>query len=119
MSLSKKQRIFTLMVADLISWAYSKGYELTFGEAYRTREQQEIYVKSGRSKTMRSKHLKRLAVDFNLFIDGRYVRDPERYRPLGEEWERLGGRWGGRFGLKPEEYDKKVGWDANHFEYGG
>ncbi len=117
MSLSKRQRIFTLMVADLIGYAYSRGYELTFGHAWRDRETQRRLVELGLSKTMDSKHCQRLAVDFNLFIDGRYVTDKEAYRPLGEKWEALGGRWGGRFGLRPEEYDSKVGWDAGHFEY--
>jgi len=106
------------MVCELIAWAHANGYELTFGEAYRTEEQQKLYVKSGYSKTMESKHLDRLAVDFNLFIGGQYVTDAAAYRPLGERWEKLGGRWGGRFGVKLEEYAVKVGWDANHFEYG-
>ncbi|WKZ33686.1 MAG: M15 family metallopeptidase [Thermodesulfobacteriota bacterium] len=117
MELSEKQRRFTARVAELIRFAYSNGLELTLGEAYRTEEQQKLYLKSGKSRTMASPHRERLAVDLNLFIGGKYVSDGEAYRPLGEKWESLGGRWGGRFGVRKEEYGTKVGWDANHFEY--
>ncbi len=119
MRLSEKQRKFTLMVADLIYFAESKGYGLTFGHAWRDIETQRRLVEKGASKTMRSKHLDRLAVDFNLFINGAYVQKREYWRPLGEFWESIGGRWGGRFGVRPEDYDHKVGWDPGHFEYGG
>ncbi len=107
------------MVAELILFAYEHGMELTMGEAFRTDEQQALHLKSGASRVTRSKHQDRLAVDMNLFIDGRYVRDKEKYRALGEKWESIGGRWGGRFGVAPEDYDTKVGWDAGHFEFGG
>ncbi len=117
MKLSEKQRRLTLMVAELTLFAYARDMELTLGEAFRSEEQQAMHIKSGRSRVKRSKHQDRLAVDFNLFIDGKYVRDRESYRKLGEKWEAIGGRWGGRFGLDPEEYDIKVGWDAGHFEY--
>lgn len=35
MTLSEKQQLFTIMVANLIHWAEEHGYRLTFGEAYR------------------------------------------------------------------------------------
>ncbi len=59
-----------------------------------------------------SLHCQRLAVDFNLFINGIYQTDTAAYKPLGEYWESLGGAWGGRFKSRP---------DGNHFsfEYNG
>ena len=118
--LSEKQREFTLMVARFIDFVYSKlGYELTEGEAWRPQMMQDYYLKTGKSEVKHSTHQDRLAEDFNLFINGVYVTDKEKYRPLGEYWESIGGRWGGRFGVKKENYDKEVGWDAGHFEYGG
>ena len=117
MNLSETQRKFPLMVAELIRRSYADGYELTFGEAFRTEEQQRLYVRSGRSRTMSSLHMKRLAIDFNLFRDGKYIADGGLYRPLGEMWESVGGRWGGRFGVEEAEYPRKTGWDANRFEY--
>ena len=71
MKLSEKQRVFTKNIGLLIIYAFDElCIELTFGEAYRTREQQLLYVQSGKSQTMNSNHLRRLAVDFNFFIDG-------------------------------------------------
>lgn len=117
MSLSDKQSEFALMVAVLIQAAHQMGLSLTFGHAWRDSETQKRLVAQGLSKTENSKHLDRLAVDFNLFKDGKYITDKNEYRPLGELWEKIGGRWGGRFGLKPEEYDTTIGWDSSHFEW--
>lgn len=105
MTLSEKQAAFTVMIAKLILWANEQGYRLTFGEAYRTPEQAALNAKKG-SGIGNSLHTQRLAVDFNLFKDGKYMTDTESYRPLGEYWESLGGSWGGRFKSRP---------DGNHF----
>ena len=117
-SLSRRQRDFTLMVVRLIDWIFSNGMEATLGEAWRTPYQQAKYFLDGKSKTLHSKHLQRLAIDLNLFIDNHYITDPEKYRPLGEYWESINSEnvWGGRFGIKKEDYATKVGFDANHFE---
>lgn len=115
MTLRPQQTKFVWDISDFLLWCKSQGYEVTFGEVYRTKEQQQHYVQIGRSKTMNSKHLDRLAVDLNLFINGE-LATAEQYRPLGEEWERRGGRWGGRFGVNKDDYAVKVGWDSNHFE---
>jgi hypothetical protein len=101
-TLSEKQRKFTLMVSKLIQWAYDHGYELTFGEALRTQEMAEIYAKRGVG-IKGSCHLLRLAVDLNLFIAGQYKTETKAYEPLGLFWESIGGSWGGRFN------------DGNHF----
>ena len=61
-----KQNTFTGMVAKLIVFAQSKGYKLTFGEAYRTPEQAKLNAKTG-AGISNSLHTQRLAVDFNLF----------------------------------------------------
>ena len=84
------------------------GMELTFGHVWRDTYTQKHLVEKGLSKTMDSKHLEKLAVDFNLFIEGTYITDIARYKPLGEYWKLLGGRWGGDFEGFP---------DAGHFEY--
>jgi hypothetical protein len=115
MKLSEKQRIFTRNIASLIAYAYSNGYELTFGEAQRTNEQQLIYVQTGRSKTMNSMHLNRLAVDFNVFINGQWNQNWNDIKPLGDYWEALNpkNRWGGDW----NKNDIKDGFiDSPHFE---
>mgnify|MGYP000095720917 CR=1 FL=1 len=103
MSLGSKQRAFTLCISKLIRYAYSLGYELTFGDAYRSPTNPDGHE--------RSCHRVRLAVDFNLFKDGEYLTETEDHQELGEFWEALhpDACWGGRFK------------DGNHysFEYNG
>jgi hypothetical protein len=108
MKLSEKQAIFTLNTAKLILWADAQGYKLTYGEAFRTPEMAAIYAAKGIG-IKDSQHCKRLAVDFNLFINGIYRTDSESYARLGTAWEALhpDNRWGGRFQ------------DGNHFEMQG
>lgn len=105
MTLSEKQQLFTVLVAQLINFADDHGMRLTFGEAYRTPEQARINAAKG-SGISNSLHTQRLAVDFNLFINGEYKTRTEDYVALGEYWESLGGSWGGRFKRNP---------DGNHF----
>ena len=105
MTLSEKQQLFTIMVANLVLWAESRGFRLTYGEAFRTPEQAALNAKKG-SGISNSLHTQRLAVDYNLFINGKYQDKSEAYLPLGEYWESLGGSWGGRFKSIP---------DGNHF----
>ncbi len=107
MTLRQKQSLFALNIAKLITWAFANGYEVTLGEASRPEELQQIYFNSGRSKTMDSRHLKRLAIDLNLFIKGVFKTDRESYKPLADYWK----------SLHPDNvagYDWKF--DANHFE---
>lgn len=97
MTLGQKQRKFTRMIAQLIEYAYTNGYELTFGDAYRDpRLHGDVGVKKSYSSA-NSLHKSRLAVDFNLFKDGQYLTSTEDHRALGEYWESIGGIWGGRF----------------------
>lgn len=97
MTLGQKQRKFTLMISKLIQFAYENGYELTFGDAYRDpRVHGEGGVKKSYSSA-NSLHKSRLAVDFNLFKDGKFLTSTEDHKILGEYWESLGGAWGGRF----------------------
>ena len=122
--LKEKQSIFILNVAKLIIKAYElPGYELTLGEGLRTSDQQMLYfegytlIKIGsdlklavaprKSKTMNSRHIQKLAIDLNLFVNGEYRTDKEAYKPLAEYWR----------SLHPDNvsgYD--WGWDFNHFE---
>lgn len=97
MNLNEQQAQFTRMVSALINHATELGYDLTFGDAWATDGHRDG-----------SFHYKRLAVDFNLFIDGVYKRSTASHLPLGVYWESIGGTWGGRFGRK----------DGNHYSYG-
>lgn len=92
--LLNQQIVFTKKVALLIQFADSIGYDLTFGDCF---------AKTGHKKN--SLHYKRLAVDLNLFINGKYMEKTKDHLPLGLFWESIGGTWGGRF------------YDGNHFEW--
>ena len=98
MSLVKEQAAFLLDVARLINKATELGFVVTGGELARTPEQQAIYVKTGRSKTMASIHLKRCAIDLNFFKDGKLTYDIPALTPVGEYWQSLEptkNAWGG------------------------
>lgn len=125
LTLVQHQQIFSQNVAMLILKANSLGINLTFGEAYRTQDQQELYFYgksvrpedyrlelisvNKRSNTMFSNHLKRLAIDFNFFISGVYTFTDPLISELGNYWESLDplNRWGGNF---------KDFYDVPHFE---
>lgn len=89
MSLVAEQAAFLLDMCKLIQKATEMGFVVTGGELARTVEQQQIYVKTGRSKTMNSIHLKRCAIDLNFFKDGKLTYDVNVLRPIGEYWESL------------------------------
>ena len=107
MKLVQTQQQFSLHVSMLIDYVIGIGYGVTLGEAWRSDEQQAIYRQSGKTKAARSRHQDRLAVDLNLFLNGKYLIDRESYRQAAEFWVSLhtdnvaGYSWG---------------WDANHFE---
>lgn len=101
-----RQSKFSGMVANLIQFAQELGYKVTLGEAWRTKEQAEIYASQGKG-IKASKHCQRLAIDLNFFTGGKLVTGKERLETFGLHWEALGGIWGGRF----TRYD-----DSGHFE---
>jgi hypothetical protein len=96
-TLGQKQRRFARMVARLIDKAYEMGYEVTLGDAYRDARVHGIFGEKKGYGAGRSCHKLRLAIDLNLFRNGRYLERSEDHRQLGEWWESQGGTWGGRF----------------------
>jgi hypothetical protein len=95
--LRQKQSRFVRMTAALILKAESLGYELTTGDGYRD---PRVFGKSGVKQgygRSESNHKLRLAHDWNLFKDGKYLTSTKAHTPLGEYWESIGGAWGGRF----------------------
>lgn len=139
MTLRETQSLFMRLYAQLISWAYANGYELTAGELKRSDEQAYINalgsvgrekiaqavtpISTGLASALRnngknngiigSLHELGLAADLNLFKDGRFLTNPEDHKPLGDYWKSLHplARWGGDFQSK----------DANHYSitFGG
>lgn len=97
--LSNTQAEFLLDFCKLVQYATSLGFQVTAGELLRPVQMQEIYVKTGRSKTMDSYHIKKLAGDLNFFKDGQYICTKEAIAPIGAYWESLNPKnhWGGNF----------------------
>lgn len=97
MTLREKQSKLVKMLAELLDFAHAKGYEITLGDAYRD---PRVFGQMGESKgygRSRSNHKLRLAIDLNLFKDGKFLSTTEDHKFLGEKWESMGGTWGGRF----------------------
>lgn len=99
MSLVNEQFEFLKHVSLLISFCVARGWVITGGELQRTAEQQAIYVRSGRSKTMQSNHLRKCAIDLNFFKDGALIYDKAQLQPIGDYWESLSPKnsWGGNW----------------------
>lgn len=93
-SLSARQCDFTHALALLIMHAAQLKYDVKIQELNRELETQRRYVAEGKSHTMNSKHLDKLAADLVLFRDGE-VQSPEAYEALAQYWVTLGGVWGG------------------------
>jgi hypothetical protein len=91
------QRKFTFMVAQLITFAYFLGYELTLGEGY---DDDRV----GHMKN--STHYIRLGQDLNLFKDGvwldRGLKMEEGFNRLHDFWDLIGGA-------------ERIAKDLNHF----
>ncbi len=85
MNLGQHQEAFSRDLVKLICKAHELGYEVRIGEVQRTQEQQEIYMATGRSKTMDSMHLKKCAADLHFTKDGK-LSYPEE---LGRFWQLL------------------------------
>jgi hypothetical protein len=97
LTLGEKRRQFSLDIAILIVWANREGYGIAIDD-----------VKAHDGHIKNSKHYDGLAADLNLYfyLDGKWVYQTttEAHLKIGEEWERMGHKWGGRFN------------DGNHYE---
>lgn len=101
MSTSKRQQLFASLLPRLIDYIYEQGYACTLGDAFR-----DDRVPYGHANSL---HRKRLAIDLNLFKDGKYLQETEDHAPFGEYWCSLhpDNRWGGM-----------DGGDGNHYSHG-
>lgn len=111
MTLIEKQVEFARLLPLLLDRAFALGYTVTMGECFRSPEEAARLAKLGKG-IKESLHCVRLAVDINLFRDGKYLGNNEAHRQLGTYWETLGAgkdftcHWGGHFG------------DGNHYSIG-
>lgn len=130
-TLGQKQQRFLQLTGLLFNRLHQLGYQATYGETMRSDEQAEINAlgfagrerlakmvekefpalaekirNNGKANGIRlSVHQLKLAVDVNLFKDGKYLPNTDDHKVLGQWWETLAPdcRWGGRWG------------DGNHY----
>lgn len=89
MKLLERQFHFTKLLPLLLERAHVLGYDVTIGNALRCEN-----CPTGKTNSL---HKQKLAIDLNLFKDGKFLSDTKSHEPLGIYWESLGGSWGGRF----------------------
>jgi hypothetical protein len=98
MTYREKRVKFTSMVARLIIFAESIGYEVAGAYLKRCMD-----CKVGKTHSF---HKDSLAIDLDLYKNGKWLSKTEDHTPLGKYWESIGGTWGGRFN------------DGNHYSLG-
>jgi hypothetical protein len=97
MNLGQKQELFMRLLPRLIDKAHELGYEIRGGDLFRDpRVHGAVGEKKGYGHS-KSCHKLKLAIDLNLFKDGKFLSSTEDHKVLGEWWESQGGTWGGRF----------------------
>ena len=99
MTLGQNQEKFTQDLANLLNYLIQNGYTVRVGEVERTKAQQDLYIKEGKSKTYNSMHLKRCAADLHIFKNGEWLQSKTQLQSIGDYWESLdqSNRWGGNF----------------------
>ncbi len=99
MRLSDKQFIFLQDFAKLVTFCVENNIKITGGELMRTRFQQREYIRTGRSWTMNSDHLRKMAIDLNFFINGKLTYRKKDIQPVADYWKSLRPEnyWGGDF----------------------
>ena len=105
-SLRERQSEFASKVPMLINKALELGYEVTLGDAYRDPRVHGSFGERKGYGESKSFHKLRLAIDLNLYKEGKYLTKTEDHKVLGEYWESLGGSWGGKWQ------------DGNHYSWG-
>jgi peptidoglycan L-alanyl-D-glutamate endopeptidase CwlK len=76
-------------------------YPIKVVQGLRTPEEQKLNVAKGSSQTLRSRHLTGHALDFGIFIDGKYITKFELYKQVADVFKRVSNEldipivWGG------------------------
>ena len=90
------QDLFNMAIVD-------SPYDFSITCGVRTVEEQKVLVATGKSKTMKSKHLTGDAVDIAVFVDGKLTWELKYYKAVALHIEKVAKRmgigilWGGRW----------------------
>jgi hypothetical protein len=98
MTLLEQQILFARLTVHLYDEIINLGYDWTYGETKRDPRVAALDAKDGRG-IAQSLHILSLAVDINLFKDGKYLASTSDHAPFGAYWKTLHPlcRWGGDF----------------------
>jgi hypothetical protein len=108
MTLGEAQRLFASRVPRLIDRIYDMGYECSIGDVFRDARVHGKFGEKVGYSAAESVHKLKLAVDLNLFKDGKYLSSTEAHRSFGEYW----------VGLDPENHVWGGDWDdGNHYSF--
>ena len=99
MTLGEKQELFMRLLPRLIDKAHELGFEIRGGDLERNRK---VFGDLGEKRGYGHKnscHKIKLAIDLNLFLDGKWQTETAQHVQLGYWWEAQHElcRWGGRF----------------------
>lgn len=112
-SLAKMQGVHPALQGLMKAAIIDSPYDFGISEGLRTPETQRILFDAGKSKTLNSKHLKGMAVDIVVLVDGKAAWDFEYYKTVAAHIKKTATRlnmdivWGG---------DWKSFLDGPHFE---
>jgi hypothetical protein len=109
MPLGARQELFMELLGQLLVWLYANGYKVRGGELLRDPRIAKMNDANG-TGISNSLHIDKLAIDLNIFKNGRWLATTEEHAPVGAKWKSLHAlaAWGGDF--KPPTKP-----DGNHY----
>jgi hypothetical protein len=100
MTLLQAQWEFLKDVGKMITFIEQHNHSASGGELQRTLYQQQQYLKTGKTRTLNSLHIHKLAIDLAIFApDGKWLQDKKSLQVFGDYWEFLDpeNEWGGNW----------------------
>jgi hypothetical protein len=112
MTLREQQILFARLTIHLYDEIINQGYDFTYGETWRDPRIAILDAKVDMG-IVHSLHIDRLAVDINLFKDGKYLDSTADHTPFGSYWKTLHplARWGGDFS-RPDGNHYSLEWQG-------
>jgi len=112
MNLLEMQQLFAELSVKLLARILSSGYQFTYGETSRDPRVASLNADTG-AGIKKSLHVDRLAIDINLYKDGKYLMFSADHKDFGKFWKSLHPlcRWGGDFS-KPDGNHYSLTWQG-------
>jgi hypothetical protein len=112
-TLGEHQELFMQLLPRLLDKAHELGFKVRGGELWRSDAAAAEYARQGKG-IQNSLHRDKLAIDLNLFKDGKYLTASEDHKPLGDFWKSLHPLccWGGDFRPSPDGNHYSITWQG-------